>query len=148
MRGLDRLKGLCAASLGVLIGTGGFTFYYAEGFSYASNDPTACVNCHVMRDQYDAWQASSHHGFAACNDCHTPHALLPKYLVKATNGVRHSTYFTLGGFHEPIRITERNRRIVEQNCVRCHAHLVDAIHRTPRGDLRCAGCHPRVGHQG
>src|SRR5262245_54957198 len=29
---------------GVLLGTGAFTVHYAEGFSYLSNDPKACVN--------------------------------------------------------------------------------------------------------
>jgi len=32
--------------VGVVGGTGGYTFYYAEGASYLSNDPTACINCH------------------------------------------------------------------------------------------------------
>jgi cytochrome c nitrite reductase small subunit len=133
-------------SLGVLVGLGGYTFAYAKGYSYLLNDPKTCVNCHVMREQYDAWQSSSHHAVAACNDCHTPHALVPKYWVKATNGMRHSTYFTLGNFHEPIRITEGNRRVAEHNCVRCHEHLVGGIGGHD-GSLRCASCHPRVGHQ-
>lgn len=135
-----------AISLGVLVGLGGYTFAYAKGYSYLLNDPKTCVNCHVMREQYDAWQNSSHHAVAVCNDCHTPHALVPKYWVKATNGMRHSTYFTLGNFHEPIRITEGNRRVAEHNCVRCHEHLVGGI-RGHDGSLRCASCHPRVGHQ-
>jgi hypothetical protein len=27
-------------------------------FSYLSTDPRACVNCHVMNPQYDAWLKS------------------------------------------------------------------------------------------
>ena len=135
-----------AISLGVLVGLGSFTFVYAKGYSYLLNDPRTCVNCHVMRDEYDAWQSSSHHTVAVCNDCHTPHALVPKYWVKATNGMRHSAYFTLGNFHEPIRITESNRRVAERNCVYCHEHLASSI-RGHDGSLRCISCHPRVGHQ-
>ncbi|HET9764987.1 MAG TPA: cytochrome c nitrite reductase small subunit, partial [Casimicrobiaceae bacterium] len=38
-----------AVLVGVLAGLGGYTFLYAEGFSYMSSDPRACVNCHIMR---------------------------------------------------------------------------------------------------
>lgn len=38
--------------LGVLVGVGGYTFYYAKGASDLSNDPAACVNCHIMREQW------------------------------------------------------------------------------------------------
>src|SRR3954466_10058793 len=75
---------------GVLLGTGTYTVRYAEGFSYLSPDPKACVNCHVMREQYDGWQHASHHAVATCNDCHVPPAFVPKYLVKAENGFWHS----------------------------------------------------------
>ncbi len=40
---------LLSALVGTLLDTGGYTFYYAEGASYLSDDPRACVNCHIMR---------------------------------------------------------------------------------------------------
>ena len=58
-----------ACTLGVAFGIGGFTFRYAEGFSYFQTDPKACVNCHIMRPQFDAWQKSSHHAVAVCVEC-------------------------------------------------------------------------------
>ncbi len=67
---------LLAALVGVLCGVGAYTFYYAKGASYLSNDPQACVNCHIMREQFDSWQKSSHHAAATCNDCHVPHSLI------------------------------------------------------------------------
>ncbi|CAN5592782.1 hypothetical protein BH09PLA1_BH09PLA1_11250 [soil metagenome] len=41
-----------AMLIGICIGLGSFTFNYAEGLSYLSNNPRACVNCHIMNDQY------------------------------------------------------------------------------------------------
>jgi cytochrome c nitrite reductase small subunit len=82
-------------TIGLLAGLGGYTFYYAHGASYFSNDPRACVNCHIMREQYDGWQKSSHHAVATCNSCHTPHEVIPKYLTKLENGFWHSKGFTL-----------------------------------------------------
>ena len=104
-----------AVGLGVLLGLGAATFRYAEGFSYFSNDPQACANCHVMQEQFDGWVHSSHRSVAVCNDCHTPPGLLPKYWTKAQNGFWHSFYFTTGDYPDPIRITERNRAVTEKS---------------------------------
>jgi cytochrome c nitrite reductase small subunit len=68
-----------AVLAGRAIGVGIYTFGYAKGASYLTNDPGACANCHVMREQYDAWLKASHHAVAVCNDCHAPHTLAGKY---------------------------------------------------------------------
>jgi cytochrome c nitrite reductase small subunit len=138
-----------ACALGAMFGIGGFTFRYAEGFSYFRTDPSACVNCHIMRPQYDAWQKSSHHAVAVCVDCHLPHDFVPKYLAKAENGYRHAKEFTAGTFAEPIFVKRRGREILEENCVRCHAPLVAEI-RGASGHSKpeefCVRCHAGVGH--
>ena len=56
-----------AMLFGVAVGLAAYTFVYAKGYSYLTNDPAACANCHVMQAQYDAWMKSSHHSVAACN---------------------------------------------------------------------------------
>jgi len=145
--------GVCAL-IGVAIGIGSFTFAYAKGASYMTDDPTACANCHVMRDQYSEWTNSSHHTVAVCNDCHTPPGFVGKYLSKARNGWHHSVAFTAGGFHEPIQITPHNRAITEQRCRSCHQSIVQAIDahaahtRDERddGSISCIRCHNDVGH--
>jgi cytochrome c nitrite reductase small subunit len=145
---------LLCALVGLAIGAGGFTFVYGQGFSYLSNDPKACMNCHIMRDHFDGWQKSSHHAHATCNDCHTPHALIPKYMSKAENGFWHSKGFTLQDFHEPIRIRPHNSATLEHNCQDCHQGLVHDIvghgsqeeSNHSNGSWRCVHCHPHVGH--
>jgi cytochrome c nitrite reductase small subunit len=134
--------------IGLVLGIGGYTFVYARGASYMTNDPAACANCHIMRDQYEAWQRSSHRSVAVCNDCHAPHDLVGKYITKARNGFWHSFYFTTGGFPDPIRITPRNARVTEGACRTCHAELVNAIDagRTANEPLSCVNCHRNVGH--
>jgi cytochrome c nitrite reductase small subunit len=74
---------------GTLLGLGFYTFQYAEGLSYLSNDPQACMNCHVMREHFDSWTRSSHHAVASCNDCHVPHHFPAKYVAKMENGWNH-----------------------------------------------------------
>ena len=67
---------LVAALLGVTFGLGAYTFAYAKGWSYVTDNSAACANCHIMNEQYDGWTKSSHRSVAVCNDCHVP-ARLP-----------------------------------------------------------------------
>ena len=70
MRGSVRSALLAAAVLvGSAGGLGVYTFVYAKGYSYITNDPAACANCHVMNDQYSGWLKASHRSVAVCNDC-------------------------------------------------------------------------------
>lgn len=140
---------LLAILTGVLIGIGGYAFVYAKGYSYLLNDPKACANCHVMREQYDSWAKSSHHSAATCNDCHTPHNLAGKYAVKASNGFFHSFYFTTGFYPDNIQITKFDRSVTEGACRHCHAAITDAIdggHVRGAEAVACTRCHNSVGH--
>ena len=150
-----RLAVAVAVAGGIALGLGAFTFGYAKGYSYLTNDPAACANCHVMTEHFDAWNRSSHRAVAVCNDCHTPHNFLGKYAIKAQNGFWHSFYFTTGKFPDPLRITPRNRRVTEGACRYCHSEITEAI--DPAADVAhavseaqtqtsCIRCHRYVGH--
>src|SRR3989338_8755072 len=138
-----------SVSAGLLLGIGAFTFHYDKGTSYLSNDPKACINCHVMQEYFDSWIKSSHRQAATCNDCHIPHAFPAKYIAKMKNGWNHSKAFTLQNFPEPIRITQGNLVSLQQNCIHCHDIMTGNIagHReAAEGTARCADCHRSVGH--
>jgi cytochrome c nitrite reductase small subunit len=136
-----------AILVGLAIGVAGYTFVYAKGASYLTNDPRACTNCHVMREQFDGWVTSSHRSVAVCNDCHTPPGVVGKYTTKAVNGFWHSFAFTTGRFHEPIGIKARNRRVTEEACRGCHQTIVEAIEAHPDATTSvCTRCHASVGH--
>ncbi len=144
--------------LGIALGVGAYTFIYAKGYSYVTNDPAACANCHVMEPYYASWMKSPHRVAAVCNDCHTPHDLVGKYTVKGRNGFWHSYWFTVGGYPDPIRITPRNRAVTEAACRHCHQEITDQIEGPrggalqagsepgPRGGISCIRCHAEVGH--
>ena len=145
----NQASAIVGGLLGVLAGVGLFTFDYAEGFSYMSNDPEVCINCHIMESQYDSWLKASHHGVARCVDCHLPHDLVNKYVAKMENGYHHSKGFTLQDFHEPIMIKEKNSRILQANCLRCHEDMVHNLVMSARSEensIQCVHCHPSVGH--
>ena len=146
----ERIALVAAAGIGLAAGLGVFTFGYAKGASYLTNDPAACANCHVMSEHFAAWERGSHRAAATCNDCHTPHNFFGKYATKAQNGFWHSFYFTTGTFHEPIQITSRNRVVTETACRKCHSMIVAAIDPNPHVNetdaTSCIRCHSAVGH--
>jgi cytochrome c nitrite reductase small subunit len=135
-------------AVGMVIGLGGYTFLYARGSSYLTDNPAACANCHIMQEQYDGWIKTSHRMAAVCNDCHTPPGFLAKYMAKASNGFWHSFAFTTGRFPEPLTIGVRNQAITEQTCRTCHRAVVEAIEGPHRdgAKLSCIRCHREVGH--
>lgn len=142
---------IAAAAFGLALGLGVFTFGYARGASYLTNDPAACANCHIMGEHFAAWQRGSHRT-ATCNDCHTPHDFVGKYVTKARNGFWHSFYFTTGRYPDPLRITERNREVTEGTCRYCHQQVVEAIDPVHGAvgevgrEMSCIRCHTYVGH--
>lgn len=140
------LRFSAAAAVGIAVGVAGYAFAYANGASYMTNDPSACANCHVMQEHYDAWRKSSHHAVAVCNDCHAPQdSVVRKYWVKATNGWHHSVAFTTGDFPEVLRAGERNRAVTEKACRHCHQEITAAVEGHATGES-CVRCHGSVGH--
>jgi len=133
-----------AALAGVTLGLGAYAFHYAKGTSYLGNDPATCANCHVMGGHYAGWLAAPHHRAATCNDCHTPAGPVSKYVVKALNGYHHSKAFTLGGIPDVIRARPQSSEVVEGNCRRCHAELVDSV--AHGAGVSCIRCHASTGH--
>jgi len=142
--------------LGIFIGLGVYSVYVSKVWSYLSEDPQACVNCHIMAPQYATWGHSSHRETATCNDCHVPHDnVARKYYFKAKDGLNHATKFTLKAERQVIFIGEEGKGVVKENCVRCHSNLFDQtklisqtkgnfkVHNT---DRECWECHREVPH--
>jgi cytochrome c nitrite reductase small subunit len=115
-------------AVGSLFGLGFLTLYVGNATSYLSDDPRACMNCHVMAPQFATWERSSHARVTVCNDCHVPHDnAFMKYLFKAMDGSRHSFMFTFRLEPQVIRIHDAGTAVVQQNCIRCHSSLTQNV---------------------
>jgi len=139
----------CFLMLGVAAGTGLFVLHISRADSYLSDAPETCMNCHVMTTQYVTWQHSSHAGVATCNDCHVPHTSFPAHWAfKAKDGLWHATVFTMRWEPQVIRLSKGAIPVVEENCRRCHAQVIENVCLTTHqpGDLRCWDCHREVPH--
>lgn len=140
---------------GTLLGLLLLVGHVSRATSYLSDDPATCANCHVMAPEYLTWANSAHREVATCNDCHVPHDnYLRHYAFKASDGARHAFMFTFRLEPQVIRIHEAGQRVVQENCVRCHARVLgttrldrvsgDDAHGTE--GLRCWGCHRTTPH--
>ncbi len=142
-------------SFGIFTGIAFLVMHVGRATSYLSDEPSACVNCHVMAPYYATWQNGSHGRFTVCNDCHVPQDnVIEKYFFKASDGLRHSYMFTFRLEPQVIRIHEAGRNAVQRNCIRCHAHQIHPISVRAisgqsiqeHGDGYCWDCHRETPH--
>ena len=141
---------------GIFAGLGGYTVYMSRAFSYLSDDPAACVNCHIMAPYYASWRHSSHAQWATCNDCHVPQSsMLAGYAFKAQDGLYHAAMFTFKAEPETIRPRDASNKVIMENCVRCHTQLNTEFVKTGMAsyaDIKngsqkaCWDCHREVPH--
>jgi cytochrome c nitrite reductase small subunit len=140
---------------GVFAGLFCLLFYTSKAHSYLSDESETCMNCHIMAPQYATWSHSSHREVANCNDCHVPHNnVFNKYYFKAKDGLRHATMFTLRLEPQVIFIKEAGKKVVQNNCIRCHSYLLTderlniktADFHQFRTDRKCGECHRETPH--
>ena len=141
--------------LGILTGIVIHVLNISNAASYLSNDPTTCVNCHVMYPEYATWERGSHGRVATCNDCHVPqNNEVEKYLFKASDGLRHASMFTFRMEPQVIRIKEAGKNVVQENCIRCHANYLHPVSLRAIGaksiyeesERLCWDCHRETPH--
>ncbi len=122
----DRWKIPAILILGIFTGLFLYSFYISKAWSYLSDSPKTCLNCHVMTPQYATWFHSSHREVTNCNDCHVPQDnFFRHWSFKAKDGLRHATIFTLHSEPQVIHIKTAGIQVVQANCVRCHNKLFE-----------------------
>lgn len=142
-----KMRVACVAAVGAFLGMGAYVAHISQATSYLSDDPEACINCHIMNPMYASWQHSSHGRVTTCNDCHVPHdSTFRKYLFKAMDGARHSTLFTLRMEPQVIRAREESREVIQANCLRCHGDQVHSATTSVEFARNCTDCHREVPH--
>ncbi|UXP34177.1 cytochrome c nitrite reductase small subunit [Reichenbachiella agarivorans] len=140
---------------GLMAGLGFYVLRVSNAVSYLSDDPKACINCHVMTPEYITWDHSSHQSVTVCNDCHVPHNnVVNKYYFKAMDGLYHASIYTMRMEPQTITMREPSQHVVQNNCIRCHMDQVtDAKmsawvenHEQNRTSRACWECHRETPH--
>ena len=125
----------------------------ASAKEYTLQYKDTCKQCHP--GQAEDVTGSAHYRMASegnsntpvCADCHTPHALIPKYIVKAQSGYHHVTAFVFGNIPDAIRAKESSKEVIQENCIRCHEKTVEDVADGQMDAGRyCFSCHRSVAH--
>ncbi|MDH6304763.1 cytochrome c nitrite reductase small subunit [Parabacteroides sp. PF5-5] len=151
-------KLLAIVLLGVACGLGAYTVYASRAWSYLSDEPATCVNCHIMAPYYATWSHSSHGRDATCNDCHVPQDnFVNKWFFKGKDGLRHAAVFTMRGEPQVMQAIDESSEVIMNNCIRCHTQLNTEFVKTGQVDYHdvkmgegkaCWDCHREVPHGG
>jgi len=116
--------------------------------AYAGTASSTCANCHVMDAMYENYYHAGHHTSTVCAECHLPHEnAVIYYYEKGRQGMHDVYVFGTGQTPQVINITDHSKRIVQQNCVRCHESAVESIMIGAQPFERdCWECHRNVAH--
>ena len=152
------MKYVAALSVMVAVGMFAYLVHASKMFSYMSEDPKVCINCHTMNTEYATWQHSSHRERATCIECHLPQEpFVDKILAKSRDGFKHSYAMTFGTYKgRNIRISDSARQRIQANCIYCHDEMVSQmidnskLYMTAASkeqfDRKCWSCHRTVPH--
>lgn len=145
-------------AVGIASGLGLYTVYASRAWSYLSDEPATCVNCHIMAPYYATWSHSSHSRDATCNDCHVPQDnFVQKWFFKGKDGLRHAAVFTMRGEPQVMQAIDESSEVIMNNCIRCHTQLNTEFVKTGQVDYHmvkegegkaCWDCHRDVPHMG
>jgi cytochrome c nitrite reductase small subunit len=115
------------------------------GLVYQTSKPSFCNTCHVMRDEYESWFLTGVHRSIACVDCHLPNNNPINHLVwKGIDGTKDALSFFNGIYPDYIRSTGHAKKVIKQNCIRCHNEMVSRIDTTT---MDCWACHRKINHK-
>ncbi len=109
-----------------------------------SDSPGFCAGCHVMEYEHRSWMHAGAHRRNRCVDCHLPnHNLAVHYVWKSIDGMKDAIMFYSGKVPDPILLSDHGKKVLQQNCIRCHEETVAMID-TSRD---CWECHRSITHK-
>ena len=122
----------------------GVVSFAPHGLMDQTARPAFCNLCHPMNDQYTAWLLTGVHRGIRCVDCHLPNDNPVNHLVwKGIDGTKDVVSFFSGVYPDHITATNHAKRVIQENCVRCHGEMVSRI---TTDTMRCWSCHRRMDH--
>ncbi|MBP1761360.1 MAG: respiratory nitrite reductase specific menaquinol--cytochrome-c reductase (NrfH) precursor [Firmicutes bacterium] len=106
-----------------------------------------CGKCHAMDYQVSTYLHSSHAREANCGDCHDPHGLVTGSVYAAYTGSRDVYRVVTNTTPAEIRATEMSKKILQENCLRCHSDIMRDVGDTRKnGGVYCFQCHQGIVH--
>ena len=115
----------------------------ASAMLHATGTPTFCGQCHSMKHEAATFAVSSHRNLD-CVECHLPHDNSAHYLIeKGRTGMVDMYHEVMRDYPERVELSVDSRKMVNQNCLRCHEKTMSYV--DDRND-NCLKCHSRIAH--
>lgn len=116
-------------------------------FLHISGTKTFCGQCHSMQHEAATFAVSSHRELD-CVECHLPHDNFPHYLIeKGRTGMVDMYHEFIRDYPERIKLDTDARKMVSENCLRCHESTMSYVSTAPGGSQDdCLKCHSRIAH--
>ncbi len=134
---------LVAVVAGAVVLLGLFVLLGPPKMLAKSDAPRFCASCHVMEAEYQAWSHEGAHRRKQCVDCHLPNENVAiHYVWKSLDGLKDVAFFYSGTVPEHIELTSHGAKVLQANCIRCHASTVEFVNH----ERRCWECHRRLMH--
>lgn len=109
-----------------------------------TSTPEYCNTCHIMNLEYESWFMTGLHRNIKCVDCHLPNTgFVRHYVWKGIDGMNDMFMFHSGLYSDYLRISNHGKKVVKENCIRCHENMVSVMN---TDDRDCWSCHRRVMH--
>ncbi len=117
------------------------------GFLHASGTKTFCGQCHSMKHEAATFAVSSHRELD-CVECHLPHDNTAHYMFeKGRTGMVDMYHEIMRDYPERIKLAADARKMVNENCMRCHSATMSYVDNAPNGSQEnCLKCHSRIAH--
>ncbi|XER14919.1 Cytochrome c-type protein NrfH [Sporomusa aerivorans] len=130
-------------AIGFIVAVAGMAM---AGFGYAQAEkPQFCGSCHSMEQAYATWQASNHKQIE-CTECHLPNNnLAVKLAAKTQTGINDVYHEVLRDYPATIKVTAQGKKIIADNCLRCHQSTVETTG-MGAGGQDCTKCHRSLVH--
>ncbi len=130
---------------GFIIGVGAVCI--GTGVLHATGTKEFCGQCHSMKHEAATFEMSSHRN-QDCVECHLPHDNTAHYLFeKGRTGMVDMYHEAMRDYPERIKLDADARKMVAENCVRCHGATMSYVETAPEGSQDdCLKCHSKIAH--
>jgi cytochrome c nitrite reductase small subunit len=131
---------LCAGAA-----AGAYIVFMPGGLYEYSESPEFCAKCHLHDGHYKDFNHAAAHRGKKCVDCHLPNDNKIEHLFwKSVDGNKDLALFFAGNFSDTPRLSAHGKKVVQNNCIRCHSEVVFKLDMAGRD---CVSCHRSIRHK-
>lgn len=124
---------------------GGYVLFAPGGLYEYSESVEFCAKCHLHNSHYKDFNHSGAHRTKKCVDCHLPNNNKIEHLVwKGIDGNKDLVLFFTGNFSDMPVLSAHGKKVVRDNCIRCHTEVVFKLDMAGRN---CVDCHRTIRHK-